>query len=107
MGRVEASCQNIDVAQIFQIARFESSQRCVPFSDRCVPADEPTFDAMLLRKDLNHVLGVLEAGGEDQAGISVYRVFHDFASSGANKRILIHQGFDFVADELTATNMES
>ena len=107
VGRVEAGRQDIDVAQIFQIARLESVECLVTFGGWCRPTDETAIDLMLTLQHLDDMLSVLDARGEDQRGVAVGCLLDDLRAGSLHQLILVHQVFTSFGHKLTAADMQA
>ena len=62
---------------------------------------------MRLAQHRGDMLGVLDAGGEDEAGLAVAGLIDDFGAGGAHENIIIHEVLDLIGDELAAADMQS
>ena len=52
------------------------------------------------------MLAMLDARSEDQAGIALGSVLHDFSTSGLHQCILIHQACHFIGDKFPAAYVQ-
>jgi hypothetical protein len=105
--RVESGGQHVDVAQVLELARLETTERGVALRRRRFATDKATIDTMFALEDLDDVLAMLYTGCEDQTGIPASGVLDDFDAGRLHQRFLVHQRFDFVGHELTGANMQT
>ena len=115
VGRIEASREHVDVAQVLQwLAREEAtielaakaSQKFVALARGRVATDEAALDAVVLGKDAHDVPAMLDAGREYQDRLPIGGVADDLAAGRLDQAVLVHEVLDLVGDVLAFAHVQ-